>query len=521
MTNQKRYFSYIRVSTQRQGQTGTSLIEQQSSIERYAARHNLSIVQKFEEKETAAKQGRPAFLEMLKALRKGRANGVIIHKIDRSARNLKDWADLGTLIDSGVEVHFASESLDLNSRGGRLSADIQAVVASDFIRNLREEVKKGFYGRLKQGLYPRPAPVGYLDKGQGQPKEPDPLRAPFIKQAFELYATGKYSIAFLDKKLNKLGFRNKSGNKISKNGLNGILKNSFYTGLIKIEKVGEIFAGIHRPIISQQLFDKVQAVLGGKQVDKKQSHHFIFRRFVTCESCRYKLIAERQKGYVYYRCQTKTCPQKTIREELIEKELLPLLKKLAFNEQENCYLQKAVKSKYGELEVLKENKLEILKMQLEQCRQRLSKLTDFFVDDVIDQDIFIKKKNSLVIEENKLQEEIGGFDEIQRTALTKAEQFLELVNRAYLSYKWGTEEERRELVKFVTSNFSVKEKSVLVKLNLPFEMVANRHSEPGGGPHRVVPRTLASLVGQLIDYFSVEDLPFLKTSGNEVNIVPK
>lgn len=519
MANQKHYFSYIRVSTQRQGQTGTSLMEQQSAIERYAQKFNLLIVKHFEEKETAAKQGRPTFLEMLKALRQGKADGVIIHKIDRSARNLKDWADLGTLIDSGVEVHFASESLDLNSRGGRLSADIQAVVASDFIRNLREEVKKGFYGRLKQGLYPRPAPIGYLDKGQGKPKEPDPLRAPFIKQAFQLYATGKYSIAFLDRKLNDLGFRNKSGNKISKNGLNGILKNSFYTGLIKIEKVGEIFQGIHRPLISQQLFDKVQMVLSGKQVDKKQVHYFIFRRLLTCQNCRYKLIAERQKGYVYYRCQIKTCSQKTIREELIEKELLPVLKQLAFNEQENRFLQKAIKSKYGELEVLKENKLEILKMQLEQCRQRLSKLTDFFVDGVIDQEIFISKKNSLVIEENKLQREISDFDEIQRTALTRAEQFLELVNRAYLSYKWGTEVERRELVKFVTSNFFVKDKSVLIMLNLPFEIIVNHRSEPGGGPHRVIPRTLACLVGRLIEYFSTSDFPFPKDKGNEKTII--
>ncbi|MGI8467315.1 MAG: recombinase family protein [Pyrinomonadaceae bacterium] len=507
-----RYFSYIRVSTQRQGQTGTSLSEQQSAIERYAQKFNLSIVKRFEEKETAAKQGRPAFLEMLKTLRQGKADGVIIHKIDRSARNLKDWADLGTLIDSGVDVHFASESLDLNSRGGRLSADIQAVVASDYIRNLREEVKKGFYGRLKQGLYPRPAPVGYLDKGQGQPKEPDPLRAAFIKQAFQLYATGKYSLAILAKQMDKMGFRNKAGNKVSKNGLNTILKNSFYTGLIKIKKVGEAFAGIHRPLVSQQLFDKVQAVLSGKQADRKQSHFFIFRRLLTCENCRYKLIAERQKGNVYYRCQKADCPQKTIREELIERELLSVLKKLAFNERENQYLQNAVKSKYGELEALKENKLEILNMRLEQCRQRLSKLTDFFVDGVIDREIFIQKKNSLVIEEKKLQDEIGGFDRIQRTALTKAEQFLELVNCAYLSYKWGNEEEKRDLVKSVTSNFFIREKSVLIKLNLPFEAVASRTSEPGGGAYRVAPRTLASLVDRLIQHFSTEDFSFLKDS---------
>ncbi len=75
----------------------------------------LSIVKQYEERETAAKIGRPVFLEMLKALRDGKAHGLIIHKIDRSARNLKDWADLGSLIDSGIEVHFANESLDLKS----------------------------------------------------------------------------------------------------------------------------------------------------------------------------------------------------------------------------------------------------------------------------------------------------------------------------------------------------------------------------------------------------------------------
>src|SRR5256885_12129691 len=101
---------------------------------------------------------------MLKLLQASKADGVIIHKIDRGARNLRDWADLGELIDSGIEVHFANESLDLHTRGGRLSADIQAVVASDYIRNLREETRKGFYGRLKQGLYPLPAPPRYLDR---------------------------------------------------------------------------------------------------------------------------------------------------------------------------------------------------------------------------------------------------------------------------------------------------------------------------------------------------------------------
>jgi site-specific DNA recombinase len=159
----KNYYGYIRVSTVKQGEQGVSLHEQRDAISRYAQRNGLELSDWFEETQTAAKRGRPGFNRMLKLLTQGKASGVIIHKIDRSARNLKDWADLGELIDQGIEVHFANESLDLHSRGGRLSADIQAVVASDYIRNLREETRKGFYGRLKQGFYPLPAPLGYLD----------------------------------------------------------------------------------------------------------------------------------------------------------------------------------------------------------------------------------------------------------------------------------------------------------------------------------------------------------------------
>src|SRR5437660_1571445 len=114
---EKKYFGYIRVSTAKQGEKGVSLGEQRDAISQYAQRYGLTIAQWFEERESAAKRGRPVFSQMMKQLGSGNAQGVIIHKIDRSARNLKDWADLGELIDAGVEVHFANESLDLNTRG--------------------------------------------------------------------------------------------------------------------------------------------------------------------------------------------------------------------------------------------------------------------------------------------------------------------------------------------------------------------------------------------------------------------
>jgi len=248
----KGYIGYIRVSTVKQGTKGVSLQEQRDAILRFAGRNQFPITIWLEEMETAAKQGRPVFNQALKLLRTGKAQGIILHKLDRGARNLRDWAAIGELSDQGIEVHFVTESIDLQTRGGRLSADIQAVVAADYIRNLREETRKGFYGRLKQGLYPLQAPLGYLDQGGGKPKTIDPVMGPLIRKAFELYGTSQYNLETLGKELYRLGLRSKSGREVKISSLSVVLNNSFYIGLICIHKTNETFVGIHEPIIREQ-----------------------------------------------------------------------------------------------------------------------------------------------------------------------------------------------------------------------------------------------------------------------------
>lgn len=507
----KKYFSYARVSTQRQGQTGTSLTEQLSAIENYAERFKLSIVKQYEERETAAKTGRPVFLEMLRALKQNKADGIIIHKIDRSARNLKDWAELGTLIDLGIEVHFANESLDLNSRGGRLSADIQAVVASDYIRNLREETKKGLYGRLKQGLYPFRARVGYLDRGKGKAKDIDPLQAPLVKKAFELYAVGNIGLNALVEKMYGLGLRNKNKNKISRNGLVCILKNPFYMGLIKIDVTNELFVGQHQSIISKELFDQVQDVFAGKSVKKQIKHFFVFRKHIYCQSCKNVLIPEKQKGYIYYRCQTKSCPQKTIREELVETELLKKYRTFAFNEQETQLMQQQIedykKSEPNRIEAVRNQLL----LNLKQTDIRLNKLADAYVDEVFDKETYLQKKNQIILEQKEINEKLQRIATNSNEIINQVEEFLELLNKAYLSYKIGEPEEKRHLVKITTSNFMVKQKLVFIKLKKEFQIIADRPRFPVGSPTLATSRTFKNLFRRLFILFKQqkEDLELI------------
>lgn len=463
----QKVYGYIRVSTLRQGTQGVSLQEQKAAIEHYARTNQLEIVEWFEERETAAKLGRPIFSRMLNKLRMGKTSGVIIHKIDRSARNLKDWAALGELLDAGIDVHFAHESLDLHARGGRLSADIQAVIAADYIRNLREETKKGFYGRLKQGLYPMPAPIGYLDQGGGQPKIPDPKSALLIREAFQLYATGDYSLEQLGAYLVEKGLKNREGGKLTRNGLATILHNSFYIGLIHIQRTGETFSGIHEPLITKSLFDTVQGVLSGKKKKGSGRYKFLFRRIFTCESCNRSYIGEKQKGHHYYRCHF--CKDSCVREEIVEQEVRKTFRPLQLcpDEIEQVALLAQCLKKSGESK--KEIQRQELKLRYEKCRSRLDRLTDAYVDRIIEKDIYLERKASVLSDMKKTEEEITDIENQENSAGRKFTEKLELLKSLYLSYIQGSTDQKREMIKKLSSNRVVSGKNVSIELKSPFK----------------------------------------------------
>jgi DNA invertase Pin-like site-specific DNA recombinase len=501
---EKKYFGYIRVSTAKQGEKGVSLQEQKDAILQYAQRYGLSIAQWFEERESAAKRGRALFTQMMKQLQHGNARGVIIHKIDRSARNLKDWADLGELIDAGVEVHFANESLDLNTRGGRLSADIQAVVASDYIRNLREETRKGFYGRLKQGFYPLPAPLGYLDCGRAKTKEVDPERAPLVAKLFTLYGTGKYSLHRLLDEARALGLRNRRGRMLTLTGLSTILNNPFYTGMMRVRRTGQLFAGNHQPLVAKSLFDRVHSILRGKTVVRTVRHNFAFRKLARCGHCGYTLIGELQKGHVYYRCQRRSCPTTTVREETVDSAVAPLVAKLIFDAEETEYVRGWVDDARANEHTRCQQELHNSRLQLDGIRTRLGRLTDAFIDGTVEKPIFEARKAALLNDEQRMLETIRNLEAGNGSGMERLERFLELVKSAPVAYENAEPDEKRDLLKNLLSNLRLIDKKVEVTLKPGVLLIVNRPKSQYGAPSRGIHRTWNRLLKKLVAQFENE-----------------
>jgi site-specific DNA recombinase len=512
----KKYYGYIRVSTIKQGEKGSSLTEQRDAILIYAAKNKLSVCEFFEEQQTAAKLGRATFRKMLNRLKRGGADGLIMHKVDRGARNLADWAEIAALKDIGIDVHFAHEAIDLNSRGGRLSADIQAVVASDFIRNLRDEVKKGLYGRLKQGMYPFQAPPGYQNTGKGQLKSIHDVQGPLMREAFEKYAGGEFGLHALTAYMNSRGLRNSAGNPFCMSGLAVTLANPFYYGLLLVK--GQSFVGKHTPLITKCLFDQCRARAEGRLVSKTRvwgKAEYRFRGLLTCITCKRHLYAETQKGHVYYRCAQASCKGTCLRESDIAAEIVLPFSYIPCSPLLTQSLTEMFEIHTAKQDERVQEQTRIVKLRRAQLAARTERLTDLLIEGTLSQESYQVRTQALQKEGFDLAEELADTQngDLHSDRLHK---YLELVKGLQNMAQTPKEHIFREYAKSAISNLSVCQKTLEISWSKAVLMLLDMGGFYGGAHARNESRTCMHSITQG-DEPQNHDIPLHLREGNNTS----
>ncbi|MEM8692501.1 MAG: recombinase family protein [Pseudomonadota bacterium] len=444
-------FGYIRVSTKEQ-EDGASLTAQKDAITGFASQNGLEIIQWFEELETASKTGRPLFNKMLQQLRRSAAEGLVIHRIDRSTRNFSDWARLDELSRAGIKVYFAADSLDFDSRGGRLMADIQMVLAADYSRNLSLEVKKGLYGRIKHGSYPFQAPIGYINNGKGALKTIDPIKGPLVKLAFDLYCSGEYSISSLTDEMARRGLTGFYGQPVVRRNMETMLRNPFYIG--KMFVCGTLYDAAHEPLISAQQFHQVSLVKAGRAQKRETKHKRKYRRLLTCAECGKTMTGECQKNHIYYRCHTKGCANGTIREDRLEERLLSRLKRLQICPTHHDALKLRLLSWLsgsGSSDMAAS-----LRLRISDAITRKDRLTDLLINGTISQEDFEVRKQNTEFELQRLREELKQIENQQKSE-ADLDDLLRLACNLHTLFTCGAPEEQRALLKNCTTNLSVRQ----------------------------------------------------------------
>ncbi|MDA2928028.1 recombinase family protein [Acidobacteria bacterium AH-259-G07] len=493
-----KFLAYIRVSSKDQTR-GVSLEEQKSQIEKYAERNGYVIENFYKEVESASKTGRHLFEEVVKEIKDKNLRGIIFHKVDRSARNPKDQAVLYELMNEGYVFHFVSESLSTDTHLGKNMMYLLWGMASAYTENLKFEVNKGMMGRIKQGKFPLPGPLGYLDKKEAeklgfQPelcvKTIDPVRGPLIKKAFRLYATGEYSVKAVNKILHDIGLRNKGGNPFHWKLLYGVLRNPFYYGHMQYK--GLLYPGIHKPLIKKSLFDTVQVVVEGKANKVKRTYQYEFQGSVQCASCKRLMRSlTAKKKYQYFYCRRRDCAFKNIlRQDKVGQFYIKNLKELSFKNNEVEEFQAALEMLREEILPSKEEEIKRIDFELVKSEERLERLVDKDLDGEVPQEIYKKKKNQLLATIATLKEKRANLEDPNSRIFAKFDELGKLLENPVLLYEQRPFEQKRKLMKSTVANFTWNGKKLDIHWKIPLNLIAERQKLTNGGANREQWKTL-------------------------------
>jgi len=190
-----RYILYARKSTEEDDRQVLSIEAQLVELQEYAAKEKLEIVASLCEAKTAKEPGQIKFAEMLSLLEKGKADGIIAWHPDRLARNSVDGGKIIHFVDRGLirSLKFPTFWFEATLQG-LFMLNIAFGQSKYFVDNLRENVKRGLRQKIRNGVWPGWAPVGYLNNVRTRGVDIDPEKSRLVRKVFELYATGAYPL---------------------------------------------------------------------------------------------------------------------------------------------------------------------------------------------------------------------------------------------------------------------------------------------------------------------------------------
>jgi len=332
------YCLYARKSSESDERQAMSIGSQIKEMSDLAKKDNLCIKNTYNESHSAKMSGsRPVFIQLLNDIRSGKFNGILTWAPDRLSRNAGDLGMLVDLMDQEklLQIRTFSQifSNTPNEKFLLMILCSQAKLEND---QKGVNVKRGIRAKCEQGWRPGVAPLGYFNRAFGGIKDivVDPERGPIVKRMFERVAKNGDSGRTIKRWLDEVGFTSRQGRNVALSQVYLMLKNPFYTGRFKYPiKGGKWYQGKHKPLITQELFDKVQKQLVTYPKSKWGGKTIVFKGLFKCGACKKSIIGEERfrkrkwaepRRHVYYHCarQLNRCTEPYISEEKLIKQIL-------------------------------------------------------------------------------------------------------------------------------------------------------------------------------------------------------
>ena len=405
------------------------------------------------------------------------AEGILSWNPDRLARNSVDGEKIIHMIDCGLikSLKFPTFWFEPTPQG-LFMLNIAFGQSKYFVDNLRENVKRGLRQKIRNGVWPGWAPVGYLNNPKTRMIDVDKSKSPKVRKLFELYATGEYTLKSLTNWCKEKNLHGNLNKEIAVSNIQKILKNIFYIGLMKYR--GEIFEGQHEPLISKKLFDQCQEVMGKRgKVQEVRKHNFAFLGLLKCASCGASITAEIQKGHSYYRCTKKkgVCQEKHyLREEQLIEQIKSFLQKVSLSSQDAEKVLAALDNEQEQAKQQAQSKVKNLKEQQNQVETKLTKLLDVFLTDALSTEEYAAKKQELISQKIDLQEKISDFEQKGLSWLESAREFVLSLNQATKLVETENKKEMTTFLKNIGSNHILQNRQLIFSPKIPYNLVAER-----------------------------------------------
>ena len=421
-----KFFLYARKSTDVEDKQILSIEAQLVELREYAAREKLFIVEELIEKQSAKIPGRPIFNAMIDRIEKDDASGIVSWHPDRLARNSVDGGKLIYLVDTGkiAALKFPQFWFEPTPQG-KFMLNIAFGQSKYFVDSLSENTKRGLRQKVRRGEMPGLAPIGYLNDPRTKTIVVDRKKAPIVKQAFEMFATGNYRIMDIRDFLAGNGIITRGGkswpiNQVTKH----ILTNPFIMAISVF--FGEIHEGVHKPIITKKLFEAVQLVLNKRS--KSWSKPRVPKPFLglfRCGECNMMITAEQKtkhyKGtnrdatYTYYRCTKKSktikCIQPFMRQEELDSQLSDMILSVSLRQDWASKMLEKLETEKVELAQSYGTFAQSKREEIKEKAIRLQRLLDSYLDQDVDRDSYLNKKSELLSEKKTLEEQIFRFEQ--------------------------------------------------------------------------------------------------------------
>jgi len=407
-----KFFLYARKSTEDEARQVLSIQSQLDELREYARKESLQVVREYTEAMTAKEPGRPVFNEMMEAVEHGEATGLLAWHPDRLSRNSVDGGRLVHDLDTGKlrDLKFPSTWFE-NTPQGKFVLSMALGMAKYYVDHLSQTIRRGIRKKLRDGVYPNMPPPGYTNDPKTRTIVFDDERAPIVKRMFETYATGDYTGADIRRMATEWGLVGVRGKPLSMSRVHAILANTFYIGIFKFS--GEVYEGKHPPLISRDLFKRVQDVRqrrGYKRRPKRQP--FPLRGLIRCHECGCMITAEQKKGHNYYHCGKRRgpCPTKTIREEALAELLRESIRRVSIPDEWADKMLAEVETWKQDEEAKQAELVASQKAELDQMQEKLDRLLDAYVEGILNKDEFAARKEQYVDRKAELADSVARFE---------------------------------------------------------------------------------------------------------------